>query len=104
MQLAREFGRGDWRRMLSEMSATELREWAEHFRQYSFSDFHLDAEFATLKSLVAGLVTGKPHDATDFSLMPDPEPEFEQNDDDMMFAGEGIFGGVRYGPDSQSGN
>ncbi|ECO4318519.1 phage tail assembly protein T, partial [Salmonella enterica] len=26
------------------------------------------------------------------------------NDDDMMFAGEGIFGGVRYGPDSQSGD
>ncbi|TSG79223.1 phage tail assembly protein T, partial [Salmonella enterica subsp. enterica serovar Stanley] len=23
---------------------------------------------------------------------------------DMMFAGEGIFGGVRYGPDSQSGD
>ncbi|ECO4318517.1 phage tail assembly protein T, partial [Salmonella enterica] len=22
------------------------------------------------------------------------------NDDDMMFAGEGIFGGVRYGPGS----
>ncbi|EAO6114109.1 phage tail assembly protein T, partial [Salmonella enterica] len=22
----------------------------------------------------------------------------------MMFAGEGIFGGVRYGPDSQSGD
>ncbi|EMQ2438074.1 phage tail assembly protein T, partial [Salmonella enterica] len=54
--------------------------------------------FATLKSLMAGLVTGKPHDATDFSLMPDPEPSFEKNDEDMMFAGEGIFGGVRYGP------
>ncbi len=25
--------------------------------------------------------------------MPDPEPAFEKNDDDMMFAGEGIFGG-----------
>ncbi|EBE4284257.1 phage tail assembly protein T, partial [Salmonella enterica] len=54
--------------------------------------------------LVAGLVTGTPHDAADFSLMPEPEPAFEQNDDDMMFAGEGIFGGVRYGPDSQSGD
>lgn len=85
------------------MSATELGAWSEYFRQYSFSDAHLDAEFATLKSLVAGLVTGKPHDATDFSLMPEPEPA-EQNDDDMMFAGEGIFGGVRYGPDSQSGD
>ncbi|EAQ4227527.1 phage tail assembly protein T, partial [Salmonella enterica] len=28
MQLAREFGRGDWRRMLSEMSATELGAWS----------------------------------------------------------------------------
>ncbi|EAO1056139.1 phage tail assembly protein T [Salmonella enterica] len=90
--------------MLSEMSATELGAWSEYFRQYSFSDAHLDAEFATLKSLVAGLVTGTPHDAADFSLMPEPEPAFEQNDDDMMFAGEGIFGGVRYGPDSQSGD
>lgn len=90
--------------MLSEMSAMELGAWSEYFRQYSFSDAHLDAEFATLKSLVAGLVTGTPHDAADFSLMPEPEPAFEQNDDDMMFAGEGIFGGVRYGPDSQSGD
>lgn len=90
--------------MLSEMSATELGAWSEYFRQYSFSDAHLDAEFATLKSLVAGLVTGTPHDAADFSLMPEPEPAFEQNDDDMMFAGEGIFGGVCYGPDSQSGD
>lgn len=86
------------------MSATELGAWSEYFRQYSFSDAHLDAEFATLKSLVAGLVTGTPQDAADFSLMPEPEPAFEQNDDDMMFAGEGIFGGVRYGPDSQSGD
>ncbi|EDS3918184.1 phage tail assembly protein T, partial [Salmonella enterica subsp. enterica] len=29
---------------------------------------------------------------------------FEKNDEDMMFAGEGIFGGVRYGPGSQSDN
>lgn len=86
--------------MLSGMSATELGEWASHFRQYSFSDAFLDAEFATLKSLVTGLVTGTYPDAENFSLMPDPELSFEKNDDDMMFAGEGIFGGVRYGPDS----
>lgn len=90
--------------MLSEMSATELGEWAKHFSRHSFSDALLDAEFATLKSLVSGLVTGKRHDAADFSLMPDPEPVFEKNDDDMMFAGEGIFGGIRYGPGRQSGN
>ncbi|AXC71539.1 phage tail assembly protein T [Salmonella enterica subsp. diarizonae serovar 48:i:z] len=102
MQLAREFGRGDWRRMLSEMSATELGEWSAHFRQYSFTNVLLDAEFSTLKSLLAGLMTGNPQDAKDFSLMPDPElePAFVKNDDDMMFSGEGIFGGIRYGPDS----
>lgn len=77
MQLAREFGRG-----LAPDAVRDERnragEWSVHFRQYSFSDAHLDAEFATLKSLVAGLVTGTPHDATDFSLMPDPEPAFEK--------------------------
>ncbi|EJM3644401.1 phage tail assembly protein T [Salmonella enterica] len=97
MQLAREFGRGDWRRMLSEMSATELGEWGEYFRQYSFSDALLDAEFATLKSLLTGLVTGTSADADDFSLMPDPEPVTEKSDDELMVAGEGLFGGVRYG-------
>ncbi|WP_437438623.1 phage tail assembly protein T, partial [Salmonella enterica] len=51
MRLAREFRRPDWRRMLAEMSATELGEWAEHFGKNSFSDMLLDAEFATLKSL-----------------------------------------------------
>lgn len=48
MRLAREFRRPDWRRMLAEMSATELGEWAEHFGKNSFSDMLLDAEFATL--------------------------------------------------------
>jgi phage tail assembly protein T len=104
MQLAREFRRADWRRMLSEMSATEMGEWAEHFRQYSFSDALLDAEFATLKSLMVSLVTGQKPDVADFSLMPDPEPDFEKNDDELMTAGEGLFGGVRYGPDSQPGH
>ncbi|EPW4333714.1 phage tail assembly protein T, partial [Escherichia coli] len=36
MRLAREFRRGDWRRMLSEMSATELGEWGDYFRRQSF--------------------------------------------------------------------
>ncbi len=39
MRLAREFRRPDWRRrMLAEMSATGLGEWAEHFGKNSFSD------------------------------------------------------------------
>ncbi|EJU0585829.1 TPA: phage tail assembly protein T, partial [Escherichia coli] len=35
MRLAREFRRADWRRMLSEMSATELGEWGDYFRMQS---------------------------------------------------------------------
>ncbi|EBY1954368.1 phage tail assembly protein T [Salmonella enterica] len=100
MQLAHNFRRPDWRRMLSEMSASELGEWAAHFSQHSFSDALLDAEFSTLKSLMVALVSGEKAVAEDFSLMPGPEPAFEQDDDDMMFAGEGIFGGIRYGPGS----
>ncbi|MCB2249401.1 phage tail assembly protein T [Salmonella enterica subsp. diarizonae] len=98
MQLAHNFRRPDWRRMLSEMSASELGEWADHFRLHSFSDTLLDAEFSTLKSLMVSLVSGEKTAADDFSLMPDPESSFAKNDDDMMFAGEGIFGGMRYGP------
>lgn len=86
--------------MLSEMSASELGEWAEHFSRHSFSDALLDAEFSTLKLLMVALVSGEKATAEDFSLMPEPEPSFVKNDDDMMFAGEGIFGGMRYGPDS----
>lgn len=86
------------------MSASELGEWAAHFSRHSFSDTLLDAEFSTLKSLMVSLASGEKAAAEDFSLMPDPEAAFEKDDDDMMFAGEGIFGGMRYGPDSQSGN
>lgn len=104
MQLAREFRRPDWRRMLSEMSATELGEWATHFTENSFSDALLDAEFATLKALVTGLVTGAAQDADDFRLLSASEPVPEKNDDELMRLGEGITGGVRYGPDSEPGH
>lgn len=86
------------------MSSTEFGEWADFFRENSFSTDLLDAEFATLKSLMVGLVTGEKADADDFSLLSYPEPAHEKSDDEMMFAGEGIFGGVRYGPDGQPGN
>ncbi|MBB0223196.1 phage tail assembly protein T, partial [Escherichia coli] len=49
MRLAREYRRADWRRMLSEMSATELGEWGDYFRMQSFSDVWMDAQFASLK-------------------------------------------------------
>lgn len=92
MRLAREFRRPDWRQMLAEMSATELGEWAEHFGKNSFSDMLLDAEFATLKSLISGLVTGTHHDAEMFSLITDPESLHEKTDDELMILGEGISG------------
>lgn len=104
MRLAREFRRPDWRRMLAGMSATELGEWSAHFGVNSFSDVWLDAEFATLKSLVVALVTGKTQDPDDFSLMPDPGTCHEKTDDELMSLGESISGGVRYGPDSEPGH
>lgn len=104
MRLAREFRRPDWRRMLSAMSATELGEWGAHFSRHPFSDALLDAEFATLKSLVTGLVTGGRPDPEDFSLLQDDEAAAEKTDDELMSLGEGITGGVRYGPDSEPGH
>ncbi|CAD5308283.1 hypothetical protein Senen05_03605 [Salmonella enterica subsp. enterica] len=104
MQLAREFRRPDWRRMLSEMTASELGEWADHFVRFSFSDALLDAEFATLKALVTGLVTGEAQDADDFRLLSASESAPEKTDEELMRLGEGITGGVRYGPDSEPGH
>ncbi|EAW1478199.1 phage tail assembly protein T [Salmonella enterica subsp. enterica] len=104
MQLAREFRRPDWRRMLSEISASELGEWAAYFSLNSFSDALLDAEFATLKALVTGLVTGAAQDADDFRLLSASEHVPEKTDDELMRLGEGITGGVRYGPDYEPGH
>ncbi|ECF2799430.1 phage tail assembly protein T [Salmonella enterica subsp. enterica serovar Miami] len=101
MQLAQHFRRPDWRRMLSEMSASELGEWAEHFRQYSFSDTLLDAEFSTLKSLIVTLVSGEKVAAEDFSLMPGAEPEPGKDENELIEAATGILGGMRFEPESR---
>ena len=70
MRLAREFRRADWRRMLSEMSATELGEWGDYFRMQSFSDVWMDAQFASLKALIVRMVSGSSDAAVaDFSLV-----------------------------------
>lgn len=70
MRLAREFRRADWRRMLSEMSATELGEWGDYFRMQSFSDVWMDAQFASLKALIVRMVSGSSDAAVaDFSLL-----------------------------------
>ncbi len=102
MRLAREFRRADWRRMLPEMSATELGEWGDYFRMQSFSDVWMDAQFASLKALIVRMVSGSSDAAVaDFSLLPEENGIPERTDEELMHLGEGISGGVRYGPDSQ---
>lgn len=85
--------------MLSEISSTELGEWAEYYRDNPFSDVLLDAEFSTLKATLVALFSSgdEPINASDFSLLTPPEPEIETTDEDLMLIGEGIYGGVRYG-------
>ena len=98
MRLAREFRRADWRRMLSEMSATELGEWGDYFRMQSFSDVWMDAQFASLKALIVRMVSGSSDAAVaDFSLLPEENGIPERTDEELMHLGEGISGGVRYG-------
>ncbi|EEX9089856.1 phage tail assembly protein T [Escherichia coli] len=105
MRLAREFRRADWRRMLSEMSATELGEWGDYFRMQSFSAVWMDAQFASLKALIVRMVSGSSDAAVaDFSLLPEENGIPERTDEELMHLGEGISGGVRYGPDSQPGH
>lgn len=105
MRLAREFSRADWRRMLSEMSATELGEWGEFYREHPFSDALLDAEFATLKSLMVSLASSENDAAAeDFLLLHETTGISEKSDEELMTLGAGISGGVRYGPDSKPGH
>ncbi|EHC4924593.1 phage tail assembly protein T [Escherichia coli] len=99
MQLAREFRRADWRRMLSEMSASELGEWGDFFRKQSFGDIWLDAQISTLKSLMVRMVSGERIPADDFSLVTDDRVIPERTDEELMHLGEGISGGMRFGPD-----
>ncbi|WP_254065332.1 phage tail assembly protein T [Cedecea sp. FDAARGOS_727] len=87
--------------MLSEMSASEFAGWVSHFAATPFSDELLDAEFATTKGLIVAMLTGNSDISdADFSLLTGEvgEPEPEKTDEDLMLAGEGVYGGVRYGP------
>ena len=85
MRLAREFRRADWRRMLSEMSATELGEWGDYFRMQSFSDVWMDAQFASLKALIVRMVSGSSDAAVaDFSLLPEENGIPERTDEELM--------------------
>lgn len=84
--------------MLSEMSATEYSGWVHHFATTPFSDELLDAEFATTKGLIVTMLTGNNVNDADFSLLAKTESEPEKTDEDLMLAGEGLYGGVRYDP------
>lgn len=87
--------------MLSEMSASELGAWGEFFTVNSFSDLLLDAQFSTLKSLLFSLVSAKDVPSPDeFSLIR-LQVAAERTEDELMAAGEGITGGVRYEPGTE---
>ncbi|QGX88285.1 phage tail assembly protein T [Escherichia coli] len=100
MRLAREFRRADWRRMLSEMSA-HFRAWwvGRLFSGCRASVMWMDAQFASLKALIVRMVSGSSDAAVaDFSLLPEENGIPERTDEELMHLGEGISGGVRYGP------
>lgn len=83
------------------MSASEFAGWVSHFAATPFSDELLDAEFATTKGLIVAMLTGNSDISdADFSLLTGEvgEPEPGKTDEDLMLAGEGVYGGVRYGP------
>jgi len=90
--------------MLSGMGATEYSGWVTHFGSVPFSDQLLDAEFSTMKALIASMFTGNSEiSAADFSLLgiPDDDDSVDMSDDELMLAGEGLYGGVRYVPADQ---
>lgn len=86
--------------MLAEMSASELSDWAQFFMHSSFSDALTDAHFASLKSLMVTLVTGEKVDADDFSLLVERAHAVEKSEDELIEAGSGIFGGMRFEPEN----
>ncbi|WP_413734330.1 phage tail assembly protein T [Sodalis sp. RH21] len=103
MRLAREFGRPDWRLMLSEMSSREWREWGEFYQENYFMDDLIDSHFAHLSYLAVSLfVDPKDHGISpaDFSLLGAARENEEISDDQMMAIVESIPGGVRYVPAS----
>ncbi|BDH46387.1 phage tail assembly protein T [Salmonella enterica subsp. enterica serovar Choleraesuis] len=103
MQMAREFGRPDWRAMLAGISSTEYADWRVFYRENYFHSAQIDAHFSTLIYSIFSMFS------RDTSMTPDQfsllsaraaEPESEPDDNALMAAAEGISGGVRYGPAS----
>ncbi len=89
--------------MPAEMSATELGEWAEYFGR-TVGSMLLDAEFATLKSLISDWLQARITMQKCSAWITDPESLHEKRDDELMILGEGILPEVRYGPDSEPGS
>lgn len=104
MRLAREFGRPDWRAMLSEMSSSEWFEWIEYYQDRYFSDDLLDSHFSNLSYLAVSLFTDPDKhgiSALDFSLLATGRAESEElSDEQLMSIAESIPGGTRYVPAS----
>lgn len=98
MRLAREFRRHDWRAMLSDMSSSELSEWFDFFQEHYFSDVLLDAEFSSLRATMLILAGNQDVTLEQLSLLQPPVEPKTMSDDELMAIGEGLFGGVRYGP------
>lgn len=97
MRLAHEFGRPDWRRMLSEISASEFNDWINHFDKTPFTPQLIDIEFAALHTSIYSAMCGAKAEITDFMLLTDIEPNDEEMSDEMIqTVGEGIAGGQRY--------
>ena len=87
------------------MSSSEFVGWVDYFALHPFSDQLLDAEFSTVRAMIANMFTGNGDmSASDFSLLAhadDDSDESDKTDDELMTAGDGLFGGVRYVPADQ---
>lgn len=101
MQLAREFGRADWRVMLAGMSSSEYGDWVAYYRTHYFQDVLLDAEFSALSAMIANLACRSDEFTPQgFSLLNpvyEDEQQDEMSDTELMLAASGMGGGVRYG-------
>ncbi|ENK7103223.1 phage tail assembly protein T [Enterobacter kobei] len=102
MNLAREFGRPDWRAMLAGMTSSELGDWHQFYREHYFQDAQLDAHFSELLYSISTLFFRDPElTPAHFSLLSPSDSvisDDEPDDDTLMTAAEGITGGIRYGP------
>ncbi|HEJ9666212.1 TPA: phage tail assembly protein T [Proteus mirabilis] len=98
LRLSHEFKRADWRRMLSEMTATELADWLHFFNETPFTLQLIDHAFSGLNFTVASVFGGgKDLSPEDFSVLL-RKPAVDMDDEIMMAVSEGIAGGIRYEP------